>query len=456
MKLRKNKNLISLALIFISLFFWIYPVQKEALWEKDKVIVWDIISYYAYLPATFIYDDISLKFKEHLPSDVKKKVWAKKTNHKNNYVLKMTMGNAIMYSPFFFIAHQHAKLVGIDANGYSEPYSRWLVYSSIFYALMAMIIMRKTLLKFFNDITVAITLIVIFFGTNLYNYTVYEGTMSHIFSFFLISLFIYESILWHEKPNNWKALIIGLIGGLITLIRPTNIIVFFFPLLYNVYNLQTLKQKIQLLRNNWVQIVIIIASSILVCTPQLFYWKYTTGHWLYQSYGDEGFFFFNPQITNGLFSFRKGWLLYTPLMIFSIIGIPLLFRKLKAFAFPITLFLILNIWIIYSWWTWWYGASFGSRPMIDSYPILAFPLALVLSYFVQKKWRFVLGLLIIIFFIRLNIFQTKQYKKALLHFDSMTKEAYFGIWNKSHFPDGYNKLIKRPDYDAAIKGQKEY
>jgi len=59
-------------------------------------------------------------------------------------------------------------------------------------------------------------------------------------------------------------------------------------------------------------------------------------------------------------------------------------------------------------------------------------------------------------FIWLNQFQINQYRTSLLHWDSMTKEAYWGIWGKKTWPEGYDKMIKVPDYEKALKGEEEY
>ena len=56
----------------------------------------------------------------------------------------------------------------------------------------------------------------------------------------------------------------------------------------------------------------------------------------------------------------------------------------------------------------------------------------------------------------LNQFQTSQYRTSLLHWDSMTKEAYFGIFGRKTWPEGYDKMIKVPDYEKALKGETEY
>ncbi len=38
-------------------------------YRSSGYIQWDVISYYAYLPAAFIYKDLSLKFVDDLPKD---------------------------------------------------------------------------------------------------------------------------------------------------------------------------------------------------------------------------------------------------------------------------------------------------------------------------------------------------------------------------------------------------
>ena len=49
---------VMILLVFISA----YTIFNMKHWNKpDRIIVWDVISYYGYLPATFIYDDVTLK-----------------------------------------------------------------------------------------------------------------------------------------------------------------------------------------------------------------------------------------------------------------------------------------------------------------------------------------------------------------------------------------------------------
>jgi len=113
--------------------------------------------------------------------------------------------------------------------------------------------------------------------------------------------------------------------------------------------------------------------------------------------------------------------------------------------------------VIYSWWCWWYGGSFGSRPMIDTYGLMAIPLAAFLAAFTNKSfWKQgVVGLLLVLM-IALNQIQMNQYRTSLLHWDSMTRKAYFSIFLKRNWPEGYDKMIQIPDYEKALKGENEY
>jgi hypothetical protein len=184
----------------------------------------------------------------------------------------------------------------------------------------------------------------------------------------------------------------------------------------------------------------------------LLFWKAQSGSWLHYSYNDEGFFFSNPSIIKGLFSFRKGWLIYAPVMLFSLIGLGFFFRKNRWLGTGISLTFLIFIYLTFSWWCWWYGGGFGARTMIDIYPFMAFGLAAAIAFIYQQKAWLKAGFFgLLFFFIGLNMFQTYQYKLSLLHWDSMTFKAYKGIFLKTRFMDGYADMISEPDYEKQKK-----
>ena len=199
-----------------------------------------------------------------------------------------------------------------------------------------------------------------------------------------------------------------------------------------------------------------IMVAFLVIFPQLVYWKYSTGSWVYYSYGEEGFYFNHPHIFDGFFSYRKGWFIYTPIMLFFVAGFFFMRKRIPELFLPLSIFLLLNIYVVFSWWCWWYGGSFGARPMIDSYGFLALPFAALVEKVIhQKKWQKIMAAAFLLFFMYLNLFQTRQYRTSMIHWDSMTKQAYWKVFLREQWPENYEKLISPPDYAKALKGKKE-
>jgi hypothetical protein len=121
--------------------------------------------------------------------------------------------------------------------------------------------------------------------------------------------------------------------------------------------------------------------------------------------------------------------------------------------FPIILFLILNLYIVFSWWCWWYGGSFGQRSLIESYALLALPFAAFIKFISEKKWYYnIIFYAIALFFVWLNIFQTYQYEHHSLHWDAMTKELYFKQFGKLDIISDFDKYLDHPNYEDAVKG----
>jgi len=425
------------------------------LWEKqDRVIEWDIHSYYGYLPEKFIYDDIKLEKSDYLYDDNYYLFWPVFTND-GKKVEKMTMGTAILYSPFFFVAHAFASLTDYPENGFSEPYKIFLLLSSVFYLIIGLDFLRKILNRYdFSDTLIATVILLIGLGTNLLCYSSESAPMSHVYSFCLFSLFIYYTIKWHEHHSVKNTLIIGLLFGLISLIRPANVVIIIFFILYGISNFAELKHRIQFFLKKYWLVILMAFCTFLVWVPQFLYWKTVTGHYICYSYTDEGFFFSHPRIIDGLFSWRKGWLVYTPMMAFALLGIFFLKGELKKWRLSIVVFMAVNVYIIFSWWCWWYGGTFGQRSFIESYCLLAVPFASFLQFLSGKKmfYKILLGC-VALFFIWLNIFQTYQFEFHSLHYDGMTKELYFKQFGKMDKVEGFDGMARCPNYEAAKKGE---
>jgi len=426
------------------------------LWQRqDRVIEWDVHWYYGYLPALFIYDDIRLEKSDYKFENNYYLIWTVPTSE-GKKIIKSTSGLAMMYAPFFFVANIFASLTNYPENGYSEPYKIFLLLSALFYLYIGLDFLRKILRHYnFNDRHIAITILLLGIGTNLLCYSSESAAMPHVYNFCLFSVFIYYTIRWYQSHSYKNTIILGLLLGLISLIRPSNCIIMIFFGLFGISNFSELKQRMTFLRREWFLINVIFFFALLVWIPQFIYWKITTGNYFVDSYVGERFFFNDPKFLEGFLGFRKGWLIYTPIMLFSIIGLFIMKDRLKKLRLPIVLFFLVNVYIIFSWWCWWYGGCFGQRSMIDSYALLAIPLASFVEYIsARKKFIRGFGIIIALFFIWLNIFQTFQFEYHSIHWDGMTKELYFKNFGQLHQIKDYDKMVVSPDSEMAKRGKR--
>lgn len=410
---------------------------------------YDQFAYYSYLPAIFIYKDIDFGFVKDLPENNPQIFWPTITKE-GKLVNKVTMGMSILFSPFFLMAHGYAKIVGEPLTGYSMPYRVAMFVSALFYILMSLLLMRKLLNRYFIDNITSITLIALFLGTNYFYYAVHEVMMSHAYSFFLYLLFIYLSLKWHEKYKLKYLCLLGVTVGIIALVRPTNLLIVLFLLLYQVNNFEQLILRFKLFFKKIPQIFLAIVLFMMVIFPQLWWWKVQTGHWLFFSYGDnEKFYWTEPAIWKGLFSYTKGWFVYTPMMLLAVLGIIWVKKYAKDLFIPILLFSIINVYIVLSWWSWWYGGSFGLRAFVEFEVPLSFCFASLLTHFWYKRSTRYLSLSLVGFFLCLNLFQTFQYKRGVLRWSGMTKEAYWFVFDKikltSEELEKREKMIKEPN-----------
>ena len=428
-------------------------------WNRSKpgergVIKWDVISYYSYLPATFIYGDVGLTFFDDPDFVNDNKFWPVQLENGNKLILT-SMGLSMLYSPFFFMAHWIAPLVGQTQDGFNSTYQLFLVLSSLFWVMMGLLVLRRILLRFFTPVSTAITLVLVGLGTNLFFYTVHEGPMSHGYNFAFITFFLGLVIQWYEAPTYRKSILMGFVYGLIVLIRPSNILVGILLAGWGVSSLETLKKRPLYLLKHWRHFIVMFLMFLIPWIPQMLYWKELTGSFLFNSYESSGssFFFDNPQIFHVLLSFRKGWYIYTPLMLVATFGLFFLGRKCKGAVWPITIYLLVQIYVLASWWSWWTGGSFGLRSFVDLYGIMALPLAAIVEVSMERRkvvaWATGAFLFFLLF---LNQFQTIQYQQGFIHHSAMTRLAYKK--NFLSFKDDlwYWKMLSFPDATLARFG----
>lgn len=113
-------------------------------------------------------------------------------------------------------------------------------------------------------------------------------------------------------------------------------------------------------------------------------------------------------------------------MLIFIPGLVVLFRSNRYLFWGVFVVTSLFIYIMASWWCWYYGGSLGMRPMIDMYAILAIPMV----FFVTRLRQIGVACLIVFTgcMIYFNLVLNYQMLHAILHFSEMNKERFFQVF----------------------------
>jgi len=397
----------------------------------------DSAGYYTHLPQIFIYQDFGFSEDPQFIESYKNQnyyepeTWYLAEGRNGNSISKFPIGVAVMELPFFLTAHLFSYVLGYPTNGYSFLYKLFFIISNVSYSLLGLFIIRRVLLNWFTPFISSLGTAIIGLSTNLLFYSFVICGMSHNYSFALFAGLIYLTERYY-RTRKTKALIgIGLIGGLITIIRPTNALAVLIFVLWGLEDWKGIQDRLILYMKEWKSLFYASLACVAVLFIQLIYWKWSVGTWLFYSYGEESLNLAHSHFIEGLFSFRKGWLVYTPVMILAIYGFFVMpkFKDLPVKVLAPFYFLV-HAYIVFSWWSWYYGGSFGSRPMIEITALLAIPLCAALVIFSKTKQRQIILLAFLVLTTGLNIFQSYQYKAGIIHYSNMSFKAYVYAFGK--------------------------
>lgn len=448
----ENNKISDLAFYMIALVLSFFVIA----FPPHNVFSYDVFGYYMYLPLHFKYHDITIQNYQTI-DDIMNTYYASETFYQGvkwdngNWVMRYPIGLSVLYAPFYFIADLIAPYTPYKTDGFSRPYQFSVMYGCLLYSLVGLYYIRKILLRFFNDIVSAFTLVCIALGTNYFLHSSIhgQGAMSHNILFSLYAIIIYLTIKWHESYQLKYIVLLGICVGLAALSRASEIICVIIPLVYGVTNLKKAKEKLKLLVKYKSQMILFCLIIFAIGFIQFGYWKYAAGKFIVNPYGSsnpgEGLELTHPHILKVLFSFRKGWFLYTPIMLFAMYGFWILYKKNKSLFYFTFIYFAINLYIVSSWSCWWYGSCFGNRALIPSYAALSIPLAFAFDHIFQIKWNYFFIKLIIVL-IGFNLFQSWQISEGILDSTNVSRAYYFSTFLQTNHPN-------QAQTDLLLKGK---
>lgn len=405
--------------------------------KRDNLIEADGRGYYEFLPATFIYKDLHFKYLDTLKTEfyddemIAEDFFPRLENGQRYD--KYFIGTAVLQAPFFAVGHFFASNSSYyRADGFSTPYQISIYSAALFYTFFGLVFIRFLLKSYqVNRTWILVVQFGVVFCTSMLDYMHWDAAYSHVYSFFLVSGFLYFSRNYFLKDKS-KSLFWAIIFlGMIFLVRPVNLILLLFlPILSENISLfiEALKS---LFTKNLRTTIFSVVCVVLILQIQCIVWYAQTGNWIHYAYGEETFNWTEPHFFEFLFSYRKGFFLWAPwfFIVFVAGFIGHLFLQLNIRLIYFLLAFSLLIYILSSWWVWSYGGSLGSRPMIDYYPVFLIFLAPILA---SKTDFLKIGFLIATPILAVvMITQTYQYQKGILTLDEMNKDSYWKVFMKT-------------------------
>lgn len=324
----------------------------------QKAVYGDGIFYFSWLRSAVVDHDVGFR-NEYAFFDV-----AQPLTPRGVPGNKYSVGPALLWLPNYLTAYQV-----LGDHGIEPVYQMVAGLTSVFYALIGLLLLYILAKKFFGETPALLTVLTLAGATNLLFYGSIDPVNSHSLSFFAVSVFL---ALLFTKPISWIAM--GVTLGFIGLIRPQDMLVGLAVLPF-LYKEKRPRQAC----------AFFCFSAFVTFIPQLLAWQTLYGSLVspYLTQG-EGFALLKPHLFKTFFSLDNGLLVYTPAMVYGGIGFFSGWKKLEFFKRYVLVIILLQLYLISCWSTWWQGASYGIRMFVGSLPLLVFPFCAFYSSFSRQ------------------------------------------------------------------------
>lgn len=441
-------------LIFSIFVISFIPKIKDISDGKDRCLCgYDGYGYYLYLPHFFEKGNLDIKqnWAQRLQNEYCDGIYAYQIvrTESGKELNVYHLGQAFVELPGYVVGEAFARMLGFKNDGFSKPYYIAFVLNALLFIFLGLLYLRKLLLLYFSEKVTAITILAIYFASNIYITFFLQKDLQHLYLFALNAIFLYHTFLFIRNKSSKQLILSALVLGLTVAIRPTQVLLGLLPLilLLNTYGIRWAFFK---------RIWIYPAFGLLWNVPQIAYWWMIGGEPFIPNLHSENIILSDPNLVDFLFSYKKGWLLYSPVFLIGLHGFYVLYRSNRGLFWSILAFVTFYIWVMSAWECWWYAQSFGSRVMVDIYPILAVLIAYSILYW-KRRLVMICGSTFIIGCSLLSMLQTHQAFKGYLSFENMTKQHYWYIFGEINIPEYTSKHLEMnrghidPDWIARVK-----
>lgn len=376
--MRLLDKIIFILLFGLLLFISINRFSRHPRFDYHSQLWADKAGYHVYLPAFFYYDmDGST-----MPDSIGYSTGTGFTITGDKIVTKYPIGVAVLHAPFFGIAAALDALQGeTEYLGYTENQHLATNWSSVFYAVLGLFFLFTIAIRYWGlSRQQAYLLLLLVLGcTNLLYYSTRDGALSHSYSFFCFTVFLYYVYTFVYSSPRWQDLTKAVVILLVAIsARHVHVVFLAVILIYLLRRYRYVWKKIN--RQDWLKIFGIgTAIGILPLVLQLLYNQYAFGAYGASGYENETFSNWdNIKLLELWFAPDNGAILYSPVLVLAILASFIYAKEDKYLLYFPVLFMAISL-LYAAWWTPQLGCGFGNRGFTEFLVFFSIPIALLIK-----------------------------------------------------------------------------
>jgi hypothetical protein len=303
----------------------------------------------------------------------------------NGYVRNQwAVGPSILWTPFFLLGHGVAwslNAVGwpVPADGYSPPY-RWLcAVATAAYAFVGLALAWATAKQFVSPGIATAATMGIWFASPMPVYMYFLPFHVHALSAFAVALFLWYWLRTRQGRTAGQWGLWGLSAGLVVEVYYLNAVCLLVPALELTREMLQRRERgagsrVRILGRG----VVFGLGVVTALLPHLIIKWIIHGSPLRTGYEDH-FFWASPRLWHVAFASEHGMFLWTPMLLLSVVGLGLLWRRDRWTSASLTLVFVVYYYVVASYENWHGQSAFGNRFFVSLTPVFVVGLAAMLA-----------------------------------------------------------------------------
>lgn len=338
-------------------------------------------------------------------------------------IFRQTIGLSLIQIPALTLAHTWASRYDYSQDGISSPYVHMVFIWSVILLLIGCYWIYALLIYFVSRSVAFLSLLCMVSTTHFLDLFLVFDQFELTALFALHAGLIYYCVAFFYKPGYFTGFMLGLLAGLIALVRPVEILLvfaFFFSMIG--FHLSHWRVKLNHLIRQYKFYLIALLVFLGLIYIQLSYW------WFYSNKA----FVFNDQVLGFDTNWNKffdliagvdsGWAVYTPVL--GLMALGFFMRKGQqsrmklSLVFAIGLVFLSTAFLSF----WWNDGDNHDRQVFHTYVFLMLPFAVLIQRLWSQPFAYTMLALVILSLSYINFWRFQ---------DSLKSDSLWELENKS-------------------------